>query len=95
MGKFFDKEKYSQEGIMEYIESLYPDSLLANGFDSCIIGITQGTDSGRVVYDIQKMLKVCMKGLESTEEEAWEWLEFNTFGAYVGETTPIYVRGME
>ena len=27
-----------------------------------------------------------------TYEEAWEYLEFNTFGAYVGEGTPIYMN---
>jgi len=25
-------------------------------------------------------------------DEAIEWLEYNTFGAYVGEHTPIYVE---
>ena len=90
MGKFFDKEKHSQEEIMEYIESLYPDSLLANGFDSCIIGITQGTDSGRVVYDVDKMVEVCMED-GMTYEDAVEYLEFNTLNAYVGEYTPVYI----
>ena len=90
MGRFFDTEKYSQEGIMEYIESLYPDSLLANGFDSCIIGVTQGTDSGRVVYDVAKMIEVCME-YGMTYEDAVEYLEFNTLNAYVGEYTPVYI----
>ena len=91
MGRFFDTEKYSQEGIMEYIESLYPDSLLANGFDSCIIGITQGTDSGRVVYDVEKMIEVCMED-GMTYEDAYEYLEYNTLCAYVGEYTPVYIE---
>ena len=26
-----------------------------------------------------------------TDEEAWEYLEYNVFGAYVGDKTPIYV----
>ena len=90
MGKFFDKEKHSQEEIMEYIESLYPDSLLADGFDSCIIGITQGTDSGRVVYDVDKMVEVCMED-GMTYEDAVEYLEFNTLNAYVGQYTPAYI----
>ena len=90
MGRFFDTEKYSQEGIMEYIKSLYPDSLLADGFDSCVIGITQGTDSGRVVYDVDKMVEVCMED-GMTYEDAVEYLEFNTLNAYVGEYTPVYI----
>jgi hypothetical protein len=30
-----------------------------------------------------------------TEEDAWEYLEFNTFCAYVGEQTPIFVNTYE
>jgi hypothetical protein len=30
-----------------------------------------------------------------TEEEAWEFLEFNCFCAYVGEQTPIFVNTYE
>jgi len=26
-----------------------------------------------------------------SHEEAWEYLEYNTFCAYVGENTPIFV----
>ena len=29
---------------------------------------------------------------ELSEEDAWEFLEFNTFCAYVGEQTPLYVN---
>jgi len=79
-------------GIRERLSDYHGSELLfADDYDSCIIGVSVGCHTGRVVYDIQKMVEVCMKGLESTEEEAWEWLEFNTFCAYVGENTPIFV----
>jgi hypothetical protein len=91
MGKFFDTKKYNQEGIMEYLESCFPDSLLADGFDSCIIGVTQGTDSGRVVYDVEKMIEVCMED-GMTYSDAYEYLEYNTLCAYVGEYTPVYIE---
>ena len=70
------------------------DLLFADGFDDAIIGVAAGFDSPRVVYDTEKMAEL-LAGDGMTYEEAWEWLEFNTFGAYVGESTPIYVRGME
>tara|TARA_R110000751_G_scaffold181656_1_gene288307 strand:- start:112 stop:372 length:261 start_codon:yes stop_codon:yes gene_type:complete len=79
-------------GIRERLSDYHGSELLfANDYDSCIVGVSVGCHSGRVVYDIQKMVEVCMKGLESNEQEAWEWLEFNTFHAYVGENTPIFV----
>jgi hypothetical protein len=29
---------------------------------------------------------------EMTEEDAWEFLEYNCFNAYVGEQTPIFIN---
>ncbi|QDP59141.1 MAG: hypothetical protein GOVbin4318_25 [Prokaryotic dsDNA virus sp.] len=70
-----------------------PKTLFADGFDSAIIGITSDRINGieRVVYDAWKMVDILVKrdGMKSTE--ALEYLEFNTFTAYVSEGTPIYV----
>ena len=84
-------EDFKTEEILEYIRDNLPDSLLANGYDSAIIGIASGFDSGRVVYSVKKMVEVCMKELSVDADEAIEWLEYNTFGAFIGEYTPIYV----
>ena len=84
-------EDFKTEEILEYIRDNLPDSLLANGYDSAIIGIANGFDSGRVVYSITKMLEICMRDLSVDVEEAMEWLEYNTFGAFVGDYTPIYI----
>ena len=35
-----------------------------------------------------------MKELAVDYDEALEWLEYNTFNAYVGELTPIYLDEM-
>ena len=86
-----DRQQNSQAELMEYIESNWPDSLLANGYNSAIIGIASGFDSGRVVYSVKKMVEVCMRELSVDIDEAMEWLEYNTFGAFVGKYTPIYV----
>lgn len=86
-----DKKQGKEESILEYIEHYHPDSLLANGFDSAIIGVTTGFDSGRVVYDTRKMVEILLQEGDTTEEEAWEFLEFNTFGAWVDDKQPIYL----
>jgi hypothetical protein len=63
--------------------------LFADGFDDCIIGVEDGI-APRVVYDKQMMIEELMsQGME--EIEAIEYLEFNTWGAYVGEQTPLYI----
>jgi hypothetical protein len=43
------------------------------------------------VYSRNECIKIMVKeGVD--EEEAIEYLEFNTFSAYVGEKTPIWVE---
>ena len=87
-------ESLEAEAILEYIRDNFPDSLLANGYDSAIIGVAGGNDTGRVVYSIPKMIEICMKELAVDYNEALEWLEYNTFNAFVGEFTPIYLDEM-
>ena len=65
--------------------------ILAFGYDEAILGVD--TEYQRVVYSKQKMVDVLTSDGMS-EEEAVEFLEFNTWSAYVGESTPIFVQDM-
>jgi hypothetical protein len=61
-----------------------------DGYDKAIIGIT---DNGQLVYSKEIMVDLLMEeDKELSEEDAWEFLEFNCFGAYVGEQTPIFAN---
>ena len=76
---------------IDKIQELYPDLelLQADGFDGAIIGIEPL--SGKVIYDIDKMVEVLNEeGL--SVEEAIEYLDFNVLNTYVGEQTPIYIQ---
>jgi len=74
-----------REQLLNYVPE---DTLLfADGFDDAIIGLD--TNSLRVVYSKQKMIECLMKDMEL--DDAIEYLEFNTWGAYVCEQTPIYI----
>ena len=69
--------------------------LKADGFDEAIIGqACIWRDNGMhdvLVYDAEKMRSILMKRDGMTSEEAREYIEFNVEGAYVGESTPVYV----
>lgn len=81
--------------IREEMCDRYGDELLfADGYDNAIIGVCAGHDSGRVVYCVSKMVECCVQEMGMSYEDAWEWLEYNTFGAYVGKQTPIYVDNL-
>jgi hypothetical protein len=65
--------------------------ILVDGFDNAILGVD--VDSKRIVYSKSNMVEtLTLNGLD--EEEAVEFLEFNTWSAYMGEHTPIYVEDM-
>lgn len=64
-----------------------------DGYDKAILGLT---DNGQLVYSKEIMVECLIemtKGKdEMSEEDAWEFFEYNTFSAYVGEQTPIFVN---
>ena len=66
------------------------EAMLADGFDHCIIGACIKT--GRAVYNAERIVETLTADM--SEEEAWEYFDFNIAGAYVGEMTPIFVVGM-
>lgn len=67
------------------------DILFADGFNEAIIGFEP--NMWKVVYSRNKVIEILMKDM--SEEEAIEFAEYNTFNAYVGEKTPLWVDDME
>ena len=60
------------------------------GYDKAIVGYEPNSE--RYVYDRQKMIMIAVYEMDMTHEDAIEHLEFNVWGAYVGENTPIYIE---
>ena len=58
----------------------------ADGLDEAIIGATHDVATGhfRLVYDVDMCIDI-------SRSEAMEFLEYNTFGAYVGPDTPLFM----
>lgn len=91
------------EEIFAKMEEINPDALTADGFDDCIVGYVERCGSPAVFcYDAQKMAEklatqYAEEAKKSGEEiddamgQAWEYLEFNTFGAFVGENMPMWL----
>jgi hypothetical protein len=61
-----------------------------DGFDEAIIGYEP--NSGRLIYDRDKMVMIAVEDMEMDHQDAIEHLEYNVWGAYVGELTPIYIE---
>jgi hypothetical protein len=82
----------SQERLEELAE-INPEALLADGLEAGFIGYTTNHHHAVVaVYDYDKCVQALVDRDGMTHEEADEYLEFNTLGAYVGENGPLFVR---
>lgn len=66
-------------------------TMFADGFEKAVVGFQGEGDVLRVVYDKKIMLNILIENEDMTTEDAIEYLEYNVFGAYVGEGTPIYI----
>jgi hypothetical protein len=88
---------------MEYVKNLKmgevkddelvePAYIKADGFDDCLVGLGfRFGNRGTLIYDQAKVIEK-LKRDSMTEEEAFEYYEFNILGAYVGENMPIFVE---
>lgn len=67
--------------------------LLADGLEDALIGFTLNHHHPIcAVYDYGRCVDVLVQSGGMTAEEAEEFLDFNTLGAYVGERGPLFVR---
>jgi hypothetical protein len=76
--------------LLEKILVWFPeeDILKADGFDDAIIGIDDA--SMRLIYSVDKCIRILIDVEGMTEEDAVEYFNYNTKCAWVGEQTPIW-----
>ena len=74
-----------KQDVVEFSSS---DKLIfCDGFDDAIIGITDGC----VCYDKMMMVHILLEDESWEPEEAYEFLEFNTWCAYIGTGSPFFI----
>jgi hypothetical protein len=66
---------------------------LADGFADAFLGIGRQFGKPIAVYSRSKCIEVLMRDMD--EEQAEEYFEFNMTGAWIGESTPIYLEELE
>lgn len=75
------------------IREEYPDLLTLDGFDEAILGVVERLGLQTICYDRNKIISILMRDMN--EVEAIEYYEYNILGAYMGESTPVYLDVME
>ncbi len=80
------------DDVRAWIAEHNEEALLADGFEDAIIGIAERcSKQPLVVYDAEKCIKILMERDGMEEDEAAEFFQFNTLGAWMGEHTPLFL----
>lgn len=63
-------------------------------YDDALVGVS---DDNRAIYDYNKMIEWLVKKESFSEEEAIDWIEYNTVRSlpYVGDKAPIIMYPIE
>ena len=84
-----EKKNQMRDKILE----AYDEVLFADGFDDAIIGFEP--NMWKVVYSRRKCVDILVQNEGMSYEDAIDYLEYNTFNAYVGENTPLWVDDLD
>jgi hypothetical protein len=66
-------------------------ALLADGFEEALIGYGYQFNYPIAVYSRSKCMEILMDDGIMDYEEAMEYFDFNVAGAYMGESTPVFL----
>jgi hypothetical protein len=77
-------------------ENGYEDVIILKNYsyDDALIGVTE---DNRAIYDFEKMVQWLIHTENFTQEEAIEWIEYNTIRAlpYMGERAPVIMYALQ
>ena len=78
----------TDQEIRDYLSEIDDEIVVLDGFDEAIIGLDT---NNRLIYDHDRMVETMMERDSCTEEDALEWIAYNTIPTcdYLGEKGPI------
>lgn len=103
MKKTKEKKLGEFEKIRDRLAGVDENIRLADGFEEALIGEVsgwfsddKGHSSQRIValYDHERCIQILVRRDGMTREEAFEHMDFNVTGAYIGGATPAFATIM-
>jgi len=83
--------------LREYVATLYDEGdedyplfLEPATFDDAIIGMAERLDMHVVAYDREHVVDILAQDMSL--EDAEEYFQFNTLGAWMGKGTPVFIN---
>lgn len=93
--KISNGKKLTEE-FLEYMSEINPDALYPTDLKEAVIGMVERFGlPPLILVDKTKVLGIYQKRDGMTAEEALEFFEVNTMGAWVGDGTPCYMTRKE
>jgi hypothetical protein len=88
--KIFPKETCNRDNVALFDE----DMLFCDGLDDALVGYRVGFNENKNIaaYDYDLCIVSLMTNDEMSEEDAMEWMSYNTMDSYVGEYTPCFIH---
>lgn len=78
--------------VREWVARHNEEALLADGYEDAIIGVAERCGQPTlVVYDAWKCVEILIERDGMDPEEAMEFFQFNTLGAWMGINTPLFM----
>jgi hypothetical protein len=91
-----DKEIITRERIAYDLHDLNEQALLWEGFEEAYLGHLRRCGQPTIaVYDYEKCIRILIERDGMSYEDAVEFFEFNTVGAWAGENTPGCLTALE
>jgi hypothetical protein len=91
--------KYSEEAnekakqdIQDYCLNFFDDSIItADGFELAFLGCGYSFGGAYAIYNFSTCMEILMQRDGMTYEEAMEYYDYNIFGSWMGDNTPIFI----
>jgi hypothetical protein len=78
-----------RENLEQFFIENDTNGIFVDGHDNAIMGIVRKFNSYSVLYDTLQIIENLKEDM--SEEDAWEFFEFNIVGAWVGDSTPVFM----
>ena len=80
------------ERFRDWVANFSDGALMADGYEEAVLGIAERCGKPAVVaYDARKCIAILQERDGMEYEDACEFFQFNTLGAWAGEYTPIFI----
>lgn len=76
----------------------WPDAqfIIMEGYNDAIVGVAlRPSGDPALVYDVDKVLAISQEALDMSLDEAEDWFYTNQLQAYLGASTPVFMRFTE